>query len=73
MEKKVLEEIKQQIIKCKTERDHVWKQTSDWKRESHIEYQDDFGHPENRMGWTISYETASFKCQKCGITKVLKR
>ena len=31
MKKKILEEIKKEIIRCKTEQDHVWKQTSDWE------------------------------------------
>ena len=73
MKKKILEEIKDEIIRCKTEQDHVWKQTSDWERQSHIEYADSYGHPEDRMGWTVTYETATFECQNCGMTKVLKR
>ena len=73
MGKQTLKEMKENLVKCKTEQDHAWKQISDWHRESHIQYQDDYGHPENRMGWTVTYETATFECQNCGMTKVLKR
>lgn len=72
MQKKSLEEIKQEKIKCKTEREHIWKQTSEWNHESHIEYADDYGHPEDRMGCTVTNEIATFKCQNCGMTRVLK-
>lgn len=47
MNKKLLKEIREELVKCKTEQDHLWKQTSDWQRSSHIHYADHYGHPED--------------------------
>ena len=73
MQKELLKEIRQELIKCKTERDHIWKQTSDWQKTSYIEYADHYGHPEDRIGWTVTCESATFECQNCGKVKVLSR
>lgn len=46
---------------------------SDWIRDSYIKYADSYGHPEDRFGMKITEESATFECQICGQTKVLKR
>ena len=68
-----LKEVKKIIVNCKTETDHVWKQTSDWKVDSYIQYGDMYGHPEDRIGMRITCETATFECQNCGMQKTLRR
>ena len=32
MNKKLLKGIREELVKCKNEQDHLWKQTSDWQR-----------------------------------------
>lgn len=73
MNKKLLKEIREELVKCKTEQDHLWKQTSDWQRSSHIHYADHYGHPEDWIGCPVTYESATFECQNCGKVKILRR
>jgi len=68
-----MEKTQNNHTQCKTEQDHVWKQITDWESHSHREYQDSYGHPEDRMSWEVTYERATFECQRCGLKKELRK
>lgn len=74
MDKKdCLNEFKKVLIACKKEQDHIWKQIGDWERKEYLSFSDQYGHPEDRYRTTIVEVEAKFKCQNCGLEKMLRK